>query len=687
MKKYSLILKIKIHARFISLLCFALVATVLSGIYFIRYVVKPSTGLVMNYMEVVSDKGAVIFSPRTPFSPAVAAGLIPNRDEILKINNNTIHSIRDVLELNSRIWSFKPFPVEVMRDGKQKIKIYITPEPNLLRADWLVTLFFLFVLGFMAYYLILNHRHEPYNVIATITALLFMIFICAQPFYFENVFTLTLIYLGETVSWLLVVFALYYPKPKFNRLFRRGLLIGITLLYAVYIFLRTRVFIQWIHSRGDTYYNQVIFLGQLQNMSDLLAYALFLGFIIHTYVKSAGINIKKHIEWIAAGAFITIPTYVFFDQLPFILGETPGQRMGMGSFANFFLAFLPLFYIIGLIKAHKLNLQVLNRRSVISLFLALMFLAVFAFVYRPFENMFVQSYGMAPDVAGFMVSLALFITLFLLYSFLFWVIERYFFRVYRDAGAPPGVNLIEVDDADSSKSLFSLQKEKIHEFRSLFTGMWNRVNISLKSINGSVLTLSRDVKKNSADIKTRWADGIIEKAIADVRHGSMAINDFMKKFVSFTGQQAAIPISIDLETIISSACEQIKVRIPEINLEVAGQARVKLFCYPEEMILILLLLFENAFEALTNKHSVISVKSANTPQFVRIDITDNGTGISEKIIDKIFDPFFTIKKDHDGLGLFFCRLLVEKNWGRIEIRSVQNKQTTVSLYLSQQQGI
>ncbi len=687
MKRYSLILKLKIHAKFIMLLCFAVTATTVSAIYFIRYLVKPSTGLVMNYMEVVSDKGAVIFSPRTPFSPAVAAGLMPNRDAILEINDTPIHSIRDVLEVNSHIWSFRPFPVEVMRDGDQKLKIYITPELNLLRADWLVTLFFLFVMGFMVYYLILNHRHETYNVIATVTALLFMIFICAQPFYFENVFTLILIYLGETVSWLLVVFSLYYPKPKFNKLFRRGLLIGIALLYAVYIFLRTRVFIQWIDNRGDTFYNQVIFLGQLQNVSDLVAYVMFLGFIIHTYVKSPSINVKKHIEWIAAGAFISIPTYVFFDQLPYILGETPGQRMGMGSFANIFLAFLPLFYIIGLIKAHKLNLQVLNRRSVISLFLALMFLAFFALIYPSFKNIFVQSYGMSQEVAGFMVSLALFVTLFLLYSFLFWVIERYFFRVHKDTGTMPEMNLIEIDDPVNPKSGFSFQKEKINELRALFTGMWNRVSGTLKSLNGSVLSLSRDVKKITGDFRSSGTEAILEKAIGNVRHGSMAINDFMKKFVLFTGQEAAIPISIDLETIISSACEQIKVRIPDINLKVTGQAQVKLFCYPEEMILILLLLFENAFEALTNKSSVISIESMPTPQFVRINITDNGTGISEKIIDKIFDPFFTTKKDHDGLGLFFCKLLVEKNWGRIEIRSLLNKHTTVSLYLSQQQGV
>jgi len=692
MKKYSLILKLKLRARLIILLLVAILSTVIAGIYFTRYLVKPNTGLVMNYMEVIYDKGFIVFSPRTPFSPAVSAGLIPNKDIILKINNKPIKTIRDVLDVNSTIWSFKPLPVHVLREQNQEIKIYITPELNLLRADWIVTLYFLFVLCFMAYYLILNHRQETYNIIAIIITLFFMIFICVQPFYFENVITLSLIYLGELVSWLLVVFALYYPKPKFHKYFRRGLIITVGLLYAVYILFRTEAFIQWSQNRSEEYYNKVIFLGQIQNISDLFAYVLFLGFIIHTYVKSAQVSIKKHIEWIAAGAFIAIPTYVFFDQIPYIIGEMPGQRLGMGSFANFFLSFLPLFYLIGLIRAHKLNLQVLNKRSIISLFLALILLAIFAFLYQPFKDIFVQNYGIPADIAGFMVSLALFITLFLFYAFSFWIIEKYFFKCITAVDEKVAVNVIEPDNPFDSINLFSFQKEKIVELRMLFKGIDNKFSKSLRSINNSLLTLARDVKK-MPDGTTRHTrnneselEQAIEKALNNVRQGSLTINEFIKKFVSFIGQETAIPISIDIETIISSACEQIKVRISDVHIKVINNAHVKLFCYPEEIILSIILLFENSYDALLSKSSQIEIKSSSTPQYVCIEIKDKGVGISEKIMDKIFNPFFSTKRGHDGLGLFFCRLLVEKNWGRIEIRSLQNKQTTVCLYLSQQQA-
>lgn len=691
MKKYSLILKLKLHAKLIVLLTVAIISTIVAGVFFTRYLVKPNTGLVMNYMEVVYDKGFIVFSPRTPFSPAVSAGLIPNKDIILKINNKPIKTIRDVLDVNSTIWSFNPLPVHVLRDKNQEIKIYITPELNLLRADWIVTLYFLFVLCFMAYYLILNHRHETYNIIVIVITLFFMLFICVQPFYFENLFTLFLIYLGEMVSWLLVVFALYYPKPKFHKFFRRGFIITVGLLYAVYILFRTEAFIQWSQNRSDVYYNKVTLLGQIQNISDLFAYVFFLGFIVHTYLKSAQVSIKKHIEWIAAGAFIAIPTYVFFDQIPYIMGEIPGQRFGMGSFANFFLSFLPLFYLIGLIRSHKLNLQVLNKRSIISLFLALILLAAFAFLYQPFKDIFVDNFGIPADIAGFMVSLALFITLFLFYAFSFWVIEKYFFKRFAPTDGDNVVNIIEPESPFDSRSLFSFQKEKITELQMLFKGIDHKLSKSLRLINNSLFALANDIKKIPAGVvkHTRRNESelgyVIEKALNNVRQGSLTINDFIKKFVSFLGLEASIPISIDIETIISSACEQIKVKIPDAHIKVINNAHVKLFCYPEEIILTLILLLENSYEALVSKSYQIEIVISSTPQCVCIEVKDGGVGISEKIIDKIFNPFFSTKRGHDGLGLFFCRLLVEKNWGRIEISSIRNKQTTVRLYLSQHQ--
>jgi len=54
------------------LLFLALIVTVVSSFYFVQHLLKPNTGLVVYFPEVIVQEGRVIFAPKTPFSPAVA---------------------------------------------------------------------------------------------------------------------------------------------------------------------------------------------------------------------------------------------------------------------------------------------------------------------------------------------------------------------------------------------------------------------------------------------------------------------------------------------------------------------------------------------------------------------------------------------------------------------------------------
>ncbi|MCI7783212.1 MAG: ATP-binding protein [Parabacteroides sp.] len=60
-----------------------------------------------------------------------------------------------------------------------------------------------------------------------------------------------------------------------------------------------------------------------------------------------------------------------------------------------------------------------------------------------------------------------------------------------------------------------------------------------------------------------------------------------------------------------------------------------------------------------------------------ITIRDNGTGIDEKIKDKIFAPFFTTKTTGEaaGVGLYLCREIVQNHRGRIEVESQKGEYT------------
>ncbi len=66
---------------------------------------------------------------------------------------------------------------------------------------------------------------------------------------------------------------------------------------------------------------------------------------------------------------------------------------------------------------------------------------------------------------------------------------------------------------------------------------------------------------------------------------------------------------------------------------------------------------------------------------ITISFIDSGKGISEDHIDKVFDPFFTMKKDGTGLGLSLARQIIKIHGGDIHIKSKPNYGTEVTVFL------
>ncbi len=68
-------------------------------------------------------------------------------------------------------------------------------------------------------------------------------------------------------------------------------------------------------------------------------------------------------------------------------------------------------------------------------------------------------------------------------------------------------------------------------------------------------------------------------------------------------------------------------------------------------------------------------------EYVKISIEDNGTGISQVHLARIFDPYFTTKPTGNGLGLAISFSIVKKHGGHIEVTSEIGKGTTFHIYL------
>jgi len=75
------------------------------------------------------------------------------------------------------------------------------------------------------------------------------------------------------------------------------------------------------------------------------------------------------------------------------------------------------------------------------------------------------------------------------------------------------------------------------------------------------------------------------------------------------------------------------------------------------------------------------IDNLDAGEYIQVSITDQGIGIPEKIIDKIFDPFFSTKNSGSGLGLATCYSIIQKHRGHITASSVIGEGTVFTFYL------
>jgi signal transduction histidine kinase len=111
---------------------------------------------------------------------------------------------------------------------------------------------------------------------------------------------------------------------------------------------------------------------------------------------------------------------------------------------------------------------------------------------------------------------------------------------------------------------------------------------------------------------------------------------------------------------------------------------------PVQLEQVILNLLINARQAMLGKGGSLTVKAAKVDgsDQIKIQVIDTGPGIPEKLMPKIFQPFFTTKgtakpgeSKGTGLGLAICKEIVEHHKGRIDVQSEVGQGTTFTIWL------
>ncbi|WP_454788742.1 ATP-binding protein [Mycolicibacterium lutetiense] len=109
-----------------------------------------------------------------------------------------------------------------------------------------------------------------------------------------------------------------------------------------------------------------------------------------------------------------------------------------------------------------------------------------------------------------------------------------------------------------------------------------------------------------------------------------------------------------------SLCKELDKSLPELH------------CYPGDLNQVWTNIIDNAIQAMGGHGTLTLRTSRETPDMIRVEICDDGPGISEEDIERIFTPFFTTKPFGEGTGLgldLAWRIVVEKHGGDLRVQS------------------
>ncbi|MBI3876409.1 MAG: PAS domain S-box protein [Verrucomicrobia bacterium] len=100
---------------------------------------------------------------------------------------------------------------------------------------------------------------------------------------------------------------------------------------------------------------------------------------------------------------------------------------------------------------------------------------------------------------------------------------------------------------------------------------------------------------------------------------------------------------------------------------------------PAQIKQVLVNLIKNAAQAMT-KGGVLTLSTGEAADGVWVSVADNGGGIPQELLNRIFEPFYTTKKKGSGLGLMIVQRIVREHGGRIKLDSHVGQGTTFNIW-------
>lgn len=218
------------------------------------------------------------------------------------------------------------------------------------------------------------------------------------------------------------------------------------------------------------------------------------------------------------------------------------------------------------------------------------------------------------------------------------------------------------------------RQEKLAALGKLAAGVAHEIRNPLSSIKGL-----------ASFFADQFDDGSEAKAAAGVMiHEVDRLNRAISELLDFARPTDLKLQSIDLAPLLGRSIQLIhqdatnqNVRIDLSVTDDICPVRID----PDRFNQCLLNLYLNAIQAMEDGGILRVALDAQNDRHVRIAISDTGQGIAADHLGKIFDPYFTTKNKGTGLGLAVVHKIVEAHGAHLDVTSIPDKGTTITIQL------
>lgn len=234
-----------------------------------------------------------------------------------------------------------------------------------------------------------------------------------------------------------------------------------------------------------------------------------------------------------------------------------------------------------------------------------------------------------------------------------------------------------------------LEQKEIESWQMLIRVLTHEIMNSITPISSLASTVQDIIKEYKGNHEFPSEEDIedlenIESAIATIEKRSKGLLNFVELYRNLTRIPKPHFRYFYIEEMFERQIELMNSKIENQEIKVTSKiypADLKLLADPDLIDQVMINLLLNAIDALKNNNdgSISLTASVNLNNRTVIEVADNGIGIGQDAMDKIFMPFFTSKKTGSGIGLSLSRQIMQMHKGSISVRSKAGNGATFTL--------